>query len=148
MSAKKRFYKYIERITESGCWIWTGFVSPDGYGRFRMEESSRLAHRCSYVLHRGPIPDGLEINHICGIRSCVNPDHLEAVTHQENVDKSIRIKKTHCHNGHPLSGDNLYEYRGLLACKICRRAANRRRSKKLTDEKKANNLRISKMCMG
>lgn len=69
------------RVSDSGCWIWQGSVSNTGYGRI----GSRYAHRVSYERSNGPIPDGLTIDHLCRTTLCVNPDHLEPVTHRENV---------------------------------------------------------------
>lgn len=71
-------------VTDSGCWEWHK-IAADGYGRLYRDGKTRLAHRESYELHRGPIPTGLHIDHLCRNKGCVNPDHLEAVTLVENV---------------------------------------------------------------
>lgn len=119
----------------SGCWLWTGTMVKGGYGRVHHDNRLQLAHRVSYQLHVGrPIPAGLELDHKCRVRSCVNPAHLEPVTHRENCRRGVVGKmgaarqkaKTHCPKGHPLSGENLYlEPRGTRQCRACRRAANR-----------------------
>lgn len=79
-----------------GCWIWKGPVAPNGYGQMPSranEYGERLAHRASYRFHVGPIPDGLEIDHLCRVRCCVNPAHLEAVTHSVNILRGIESRK-------------------------------------------------------
>jgi len=80
----------IESLSEScpttGCWLWTGFIHPSGYGSVRDGKKNDLAHRASYRMFKGFIPAGTEINHLCNNKSCVNPIHLEAVSHQENIE--------------------------------------------------------------
>ena len=78
---------------ENGCWLWTGGIQPKGYGTFRFRGKHYLAHRAAYEMFVGPIPDGLEIDHTCCVRHCVNPDHLEPVTPSENVLRSYRRRK-------------------------------------------------------
>lgn len=90
------------------CWLWTGAKQNRGYGNYR----SKLAHRVSYERYIGPIPNGLTIDHLCRNRLCVNPAHLEPVTQYENNMRgqtvvAINKKKTHCSNGHELSGANV-----------------------------------------
>lgn len=106
---------YIERLWEraipepnSGCLLWTGYVQPQrGYGMIRVGRTMKLTHRVAYELTKGPIPDGLELDHKCRVRSCMNPDHLEPVTHLENIRRGHNATKSHCVNGHPLSGQNI-----------------------------------------
>lgn len=113
----------------SGCWLWAKYLNSDGYGVINVDHHNWVAHRASYIAHRGPIPDGLEIDHKCRVRCCVNPDHLEAVTKVVNVRRSTaadRHKKiTHCPKGHPYSGENLYiDKKGRRRCNACGRAAS------------------------
>ena len=119
-------------IDASGdCWEWTGYVNPDGYGRVGIRGRYLLAHRVIWEALVGPIPDGLEIDHLCRNLPCVNPDHLEVVTHAENLRRGIsgllNRNKTHCSVGHPYFGENLYKSPdGARRCRTCRRASNQR----------------------
>ncbi len=129
MTLRERFDSKWSK-DEKGCWLWSGYLTPDGYGRFQLDRSSRVAHRVGYEIYVGRIPDGLELDHLCRIRHCVNPDHLEAVTHEENLRRgeigTYNALKTHCPAGHPLSGDNLYVNSGRRHCRACNLAANKR----------------------
>lgn len=116
-------------LVGDGCWEWTGVRTSDGYGQIygRMQ----MAHRVMYELLVGPIPEGLELDHLCRNPWCVRPDHLEPVTTRENVLRGVGIsavnaRKTECLKGHSLSGENLYLHRGKRRCRTCRRAAGRR----------------------
>src|SRR5690349_14827083 len=109
-----RFWEKIAPEPNSGCWLWVGAVNDRGYGQISNEAPSRkkiYAHRFSYELHKGPIQSGLDLDHLCRVRCCVNPDHLEPVTRLENVrrgdDGAKNRGKTHCPQGHPYSGHNL-----------------------------------------
>jgi hypothetical protein len=141
-AAKKAQRTHLERFEEkflrcpvSGCWLWTDHTNKRGYGRFWDGERKLLAHRWSYQHHIGPILDGLELDHKCNTPACVNPAHLEPVTHRENMLRGLRnptganARKTHCKNGHKLSGDNvIWSKGGGRRCKICTRAIDRERS--------------------
>jgi hypothetical protein len=81
---------------DAGCWIWDGTIRPDGYGVKQGGRGERaMAHRWVYERVAGPIPEGLELDHLCRVRSCVNPDHLEPVTHDVNCQRSATVKLTH-----------------------------------------------------
>lgn len=129
--AAARFWDKVDRRGPDDCWRWLAYVGPDGYGKFsrgRAIEGGVVAHRWAYEHVVGPIPDGLEIDHLCRNRACVNPAHLEAVTRRTNQLRGLSIsgrnaRKTHCVNGHPLYGDNAYYYRGARHCRACRAAS-------------------------
>ena len=80
----QRFMESVDQ-QESGCWIWTGSCMPHGYAKFFVDRKTRIAHRWIYEQMRGPIPEGMHIDHLCRVRNCVNPDHLEVVTQRENL---------------------------------------------------------------
>lgn len=75
-------------IDADGCWRWNRYINPRGYGIVHLSERSVMAHVLSYTISKGPVPEGLELDHLCRNKSCVNPDHLEAVTHKENVRRA------------------------------------------------------------
>ena len=102
------------------CWLFTGTTTP--YGRIAKAQDS-YTHRLGWKLLRGPIPDGKELHHRCGVYACWNPDHLEPVTHAEN---QRHLRRTHCKHGHPLSGDNLrIGPNGARICRACNAAHQR-----------------------
>jgi hypothetical protein len=124
--AAERFWAQVE-ITE-GCWLWSAYVDPSGYGKFTAVVGvSVYAHRWSYEFLVGPIPDGLVIDHLCRVRNCVNPDHLEPVTSAENTRRGIHPRrfKINCLRGHPLSGDNVLVSGGTRYCRTCIRLRKR-----------------------
>lgn len=128
---EERFWEKVNVNTPSGCWEWLGKLNEDGYGSFYENKIVHRAHRWSYESIVGPIPDGLEIDHLCRNRACVNPEHMEPVTHAENVRRGksheVNRKKTHCPQGHPYSGDNLYvSPKGYRACRTCQREGMQR----------------------
>jgi hypothetical protein len=108
-------------VIEGGCWRWTGFIDRKGYGRI----GPRLAHRATYELLVGPIPDDLPLDHLCSNPACVNPAHLEPVTTAENNQRAMR-RRTHCGNGHPRTPENTYMHRDTRYCRRCRAAAKQR----------------------
>lgn len=82
-------------VTPPGCWEWTGWRNSAGYGYLRFEGRDQPAHRVMWIATVGPIPDGLELDHLCTNPACVNPDHLEPVTHSEN-QRRIAERQTSC----------------------------------------------------
>lgn len=126
-----RFWSRVRKT--DNCWLWIGGISHSGYGVFTTgsktngTSKSTPAHRYSYALAKGDIPEGLVLDHLCRIRECVNPDHLEAVTQQVNTlrgDSPIaqHAAKTHCKRGHPFSEENTWRTRkGGRHCRTCAR---------------------------
>lgn len=122
-----------DKVDASGdCWEWTGSLDGRSYGHL-MGDGGRTvkAHRAAYQTLVGPIPAGLDLDHLCRNRSCVNPDHLEPVTRSENLRRSPLVGRrsnlTSCPQGHPYDDANTYvDKRGRRGCKQCRREATRR----------------------
>ena len=121
---ERRFWAYVDGIGSEGCWTWSGPSKHHGYGHLQIGKKMVLAHRYSYELAKGEIPRGLELDHLCRNTSCVRPDHLEPVTHRENMlrgrsDSAKNARKTHCKRGHSFSGDNLYTWKHTRQCRTC-----------------------------
>ena len=118
----ERFWRKANRGLPSECWRWKGHKTPTGYGRYVGEG----AHRVAYRLLLGPIPVGMTIDHLCRVRDCVNPAHMELVSLRVNVLRGIgppaqNAKRSHCKRGHSFDAANTYLYRGSRACRSCRR---------------------------
>ena len=115
---------------EGACLVWTGNLNQHGYGRVfdPSTKRQRFAYAVAWEAKNGPIPDGLELDHLCRNRRCIDPDHLEAVTHQENVARARPYRayppKTHCKRGHELTPENTYIKKpsGKRRCYTCQRA--------------------------
>ncbi len=116
-------------IDPDGCWIWIGHRFTNGYGAigFNRPRRSRLAHRVSYELFRGPIPEGLTLDHLCRVPECINPEHLEPVTMRENILRGTSPSATAafrstCLHGHPWTEANTYRAKdGSRSCRTCHR---------------------------
>jgi hypothetical protein len=129
--------KVTDRLSVGGldaCWNWQGKLT-DGYGRIWDGPARRAyrSHRVIWTLLRGPIPEGLTIDHLCRNRACGNPRHMELVTRRENVLRgeghtAVNAAKTHCSRGHEFNEENTkWRTDGTRCCKTCRRDNERRR---------------------
>lgn len=114
----------------TGCWLWLGAVTSGGYGTLYLDGRTASAHRTAYEAFVSPIPDSLEIDHLCRVRSCVNPRHLEPVTRRENGRRGHGLIRrnsaaTECPRGHPYTTENTRLYAGRRFCRMCRREKSR-----------------------
>jgi hypothetical protein len=135
MSDIDRWWTSVEKTDT--CWLWTGYLADQGYGRFSPSGGAKYttAHRWGYEALVGPVPDGLVVDHLCRVRHCVNPAHLEPVTQRENILRgeglsAANAAKTHCKRGHEFTPENTALIRGGWGierrCRTCG-ALNKRR---------------------
>jgi hypothetical protein len=135
----QRIANKIDRSATTGCWLWTAYTNRDGYGvaiwgsRTRKDRASKLVHRLVYELLVKPIAHGLELDHKCRVRNCVNPEHLEEVSHRENVirgtfpeiSRRLHAAITHCPQGHEYNEENtrIGQFLGYRTrqCRVCDR---------------------------
>lgn len=125
-----RFWDKVERGEPSACWPWLASLNSDGYASFWLDGRQHRAHRLAYEALVGPIPDGLLLDHLCRVRHCVNPDHLEPVTNAENTRRGLCGRLvTECRQGHPYTAENTYiKTNGCRDCKTCRALGTQRRT--------------------
>lgn len=122
----QRFIQHITFEPNTGCWLYTLSPHRHGYCVVGAGKERMMAHRFAYASFVGPIPEGMEIDHICGVRSCCNPSHLKLATRAENADRRRQAQK-HCKNGHAFTKENTYiDGRGWRSCHACREAATAR----------------------
>jgi hypothetical protein len=114
---------------EAGCWIWTGAKAGTGYGHIVVKGRGRPAHRVMYEFLIADVPEGLDLDHLCRTRDCVNPWHLEPVTRRVNIIRgekpAMNSGKTHCPRGHAYDESNTIVYRGSRFCLACKRERGR-----------------------
>jgi hypothetical protein len=130
-SEEERFWSKVAKVGE-GCWLWNGAIVSSGYGCFWSAGRAVGAHRWSYQRIVGPIPSGLHLDHLCRVRNCVNPAHLEPVTQAENTLRGVGLaaanaSKTHCPAGHEYTPENTYREGRRRRCKTCHLDRCRRR---------------------
>jgi hypothetical protein len=128
-SALERFNLMMMPEPNSGCWLWVASIKEDGYAQICINGRTRIAHRWAYEQMVGPVPPGLQLDHKCHVRCCVNPDHLTPATPQENTARALAHskgkpwqRKTHCKRGHELSEHNvIIRESGAKWCRVCGR---------------------------
>jgi hypothetical protein len=132
-SPEFRRYRILSKVEvdANGCWLWQAHCNNDGYGVVSVERKLKKAHRVVYEMLVGPIDEGLTLDHLCRVRHCVNPAHLEPVTHQENILRGdtlqgVNARKTHCPLGHAYDEANTWLYRGSRYCLACRHSRSER----------------------
>lgn len=123
----------LNHVKVGDCWRWTGAHTPSGYGHLYFARKSRAVHRLSLLEFRGVPLDAIgEVDHLCGTRDCINPDHLEVVSRRVNIERSngpsaLNARKTHCVHGHEFNAINTrITAEGYRVCRPCKRASNRR----------------------
>lgn len=124
-SFEERFWAKVRKTTK--CWIWDGVINRKGYGEVSHPYSpySRMAHRTAWIILRGSIPGTLQLDHLCLNKACVNPDHLEPVTNQINMQRA-KAHRTHCRRGHIYdSANTFYRLDGGRGCRTCREASRK-----------------------
>lgn len=127
----ERLERGIQSRPDGECWIWVGALTTEGYGQIKMDRRVLLVHRVMYERMVGPIPEGLDIDHLCRVRNCVNPEHLEPVTRRTNVLRGIGPSaankvKTHCKHGHEFTLENTHvRPNGDRMCRACSRGRSR-----------------------
>lgn len=132
-AVRERLHARITGEPNSGCWLWLGPMLPNGYGKAQVKQKSYWVHRLFYQMYKGEVHAGRELDHLCRVRLCVNPAHLEPVTRRENVRRGIsqfaaKMNSTHCVNGHEFSNENtMRKPDGRRECRTCRLARRRHR---------------------
>lgn len=141
MRKRTRYFPRADTLAEAlalryevqvdGCWMWRGGRKATGYGSLTWNGDTKSAHQWAWLVANGLVPEGLELDHLCRVKLCVNPAHLDAVTPAENARRAAPYKargkannngaKTHCLHGHPYEGANLYVSGGRRYCRTCKR---------------------------
>lgn len=135
-SAVERFWVNVDKTGD--CWLWTGYIKPNGYATFYPGGGRHVdkiyVHRFAYELTRGHIPDGLEIDHLCNVRHCVNPAHLDVVTRRVNLERRDAAL-LECRRGHAFTDENTYRAPGNPShrhCRACQLINRRKRQERLS----------------
>lgn len=127
-SLEERLSRYT--VDENGCWRWSGAIKENGYGCLSLDGRVRYTHRLAYELWVGPVPDGMQLDHLCRNRACMNPAHLEPVTPSVNVRRgespgAKALRRTHCVQGHAYAEHGVIRM-GRRVCRTCRTEYMRR----------------------
>ena len=129
----QRFEEKYQPIPWTGCWLWTASTHRDGYGEMRNRKGEKdKAHRISYEMYKGKIPDELCVDHICRVRACVNPDHLRLLTPTQNTMAGFGYmanfaRRTHCNYGHEFTPENTITQNGARRrCRTCKNEEGKR----------------------
>lgn len=140
-STPNQIYRKV-RKKANGCWIYRGAVNTNGYPQVSINRSIWLAHRLSYTITFGPIPQGLKVCHKCDVRNCINPNHLFLGTQKDNIDDMLKkgrngaqfLRKTHCIRGHELKEGSFYlSKRNSRNCKECHKLRAKEYARKKMD---------------
>lgn len=107
-------------LDKNNCFLWIGRITNKGYGQLYWKKKHYYAHQFAYIYLRGPIEKGLELDHLCRVRNCANPYHVEPVTHKVNMSRGAHALKTHCPKGHEYTDENTYLYDNRRTCKTCK----------------------------
>jgi HNH endonuclease len=142
----ERFWRQVDLedsiFPENGCMLWTGCKDKTGYGKFKSEGQTFRSHRWSYERLRGSIPNHLKLDHLCRVRHCVNPDHLQPVSPKENIRRGMtgldsnpwNRGKTHCIHGHEFTPENTYQVikdgTPRRYCRACQKESDRRHNER------------------
>lgn len=123
-----RFWAKVDKTPT--CWFWTGAINGHGYGHIKIDGRMLGAHRVSYELAGRSIPEGLTLDHLCRVRHCVNPAHLEPVTRGVNSLRGVgplaqKARQTHCLRGHEFTPENTYVWKTGRICRACRQEYSR-----------------------
>ncbi len=148
----ERLMARVEPDTNGGCWLWVGTIKPFGYGKIGIgcgkNQRTLYVHRAVYEHLVGPVPDGLDLDHLCRVRCCCNPDHLEPVTRQENLLRgqtlaAANADATECPQGHPYDEANTYWRPDGIGrdCVACRAEASVRAAEKSKAARHARGLK-------
>lgn len=124
----ERLRRYLQ--ADGDCIVWTGYVDPNGYGKITVDGRSRWVHRVAWEEERGPVPEGLTLDHLCRRPLCCNTDHLEPVTHAENMRRAVDANRSDtCPHGHPRTPENrMANGPGRTRCRPCHNSRERTRT--------------------
>ena len=156
LTDEERFWSLADKSGD--CWIWNGTTGAGGYGTFWLDGKHNKAHRMAYRYSGGELPDDLTIDHLCRVIRCVNPEHLEAVTNEENASRAWkhRVRGDRCRRGHVYEGNSFIDHKNAIQCVLCRRISESERRKRkqthckndheFTDENTYLNSRGHRLC--